>query len=58
MIRPLMNLVCLLVAAIVLLPLVTYEMRPMGPFGVYAGYHLVSMLAMGAILTRWGLRWG
>jgi len=36
---------------------IAYEQKPPSLFGVYAGNHLVSMLAMGVILTLWGIRW-
>jgi hypothetical protein len=39
--------------ASVILGSVTYEHKPIGYFLINAGYRLVSILAMGAILTLW-----
>ena len=36
---------------------VTDQKKPLGLFAVNAGMDLVSMLAMGAIIAKWGLRW-
>ena len=35
----------------------TDEKRPFGLFAINTGFQLVSILAMGPILTRWGLNW-
>ncbi len=43
--------------AVALIQRVTYEKSPFALFAINAGFQLVSMLAMGAILSRWGLRW-
>jgi len=37
--------------------IVTYEKKPFGLYAIYTGSQLVAMLAMGAILTVWGIRW-
>ena len=39
--------------ATVLLGTITHEHKPFGYFAINAGYRLVAMLAMGAILTLW-----
>jgi hypothetical protein len=39
--------------ATVLLGSITHEHKPFGYFAINAGYRLVAMLAMGAILTLW-----
>lgn len=43
--------------AVVQIGSVTYEKKPFGLFVLNAGYQLVTMFVMGAILTVWGLNW-
>jgi hypothetical protein len=40
--------------ATILLGSVTYEHRPFTFFAINAGYRLITMLLMGAVLTLWG----
>ena len=39
------------------LGVVTYEKKPFSLFLINTGYQLVTLVVMGAILSRWGLAW-